>query len=159
METTLPTGETHQAVDVYPSLTYRDVPAALAWLERSFGLEPVVMGPRGGGGEVRFAAVRSGRGMVMVQPELPGDLHGEHAGRGWVYVVVDDPDIHHARAQAAGAEILGAPHDTLDGSQRGYSARDLEGNLWTFGTSRPEPPPGPARRGDRRAAAPTPLAS
>src|SRR3954452_20053882 len=104
METTLPTGETHQAVDVYPSLTYRDVPAALAWLERSFGLEPMIMGPGGGGDEV-----------------------------------------------------LGAPRDAADGTQRGYSARDLEGNLWTFGTSRPEPPP--PRRGDRRAAVPTPLAS
>src|SRR4051794_31720081 len=29
METTLGTGENHQAVDVYPSLTYRDVPAAV----------------------------------------------------------------------------------------------------------------------------------
>ncbi len=27
---------------------------------------------------------------------------------------------------------------TLDGTQRGYSARDLEGNLWTFGTAKPK---------------------
>lgn len=142
-------------MDVYPSLTYRDVPAALAWLERSFGLEPVVMGPRSGDDGLRFSAVGSRRGMVMIQPERPDDLHGAHVGRGWVYVVVDDPDIHHARAKAAGAEVLGPPHDAADGSQRGYSARDLEGNLWTFGTSRPELTTRPARR----AAAPTSLAS
>jgi quercetin dioxygenase-like cupin family protein len=29
----------------------------------------------------------------------------------------------------------------MDGRQRGFSARDLEGNLWTFGTSRPEAAP------------------
>ena len=124
-------------MDVYPSLTYRDVAAALKWLEASFGLEPLRFDEEGAE-EIRLAAVRHGRGMVMVQPELPEDLHGEHAGRGWVYVVVDDPDGHYRRAKAAGAEVLGEPHDAFDGSQRGYSARDLEGNLWSFGTSRPE---------------------
>jgi uncharacterized glyoxalase superfamily protein PhnB len=124
-------------MDVYPSLTYRDVAAALMWLEASFGLEPLRFDEEGAE-EIRLAAVRHGRGMVMVQPELPEDLHGEHAGRGWVYVVVDDPDEHYRRAKAAGAEVLGEPHDAFDGSQRGYSARDLEGNLWSFGTSRPE---------------------
>jgi uncharacterized glyoxalase superfamily protein PhnB len=74
----------------------------------------------------------------MIQPELPEDLHGNHAGQGWVYVVVTDPDAHYARAKAAGAEVLGEPHDAFDGRQRGYSARDPEGNLWSFGTSRPE---------------------
>jgi uncharacterized glyoxalase superfamily protein PhnB/mannose-6-phosphate isomerase-like protein (cupin superfamily) len=124
-------------MDVYPSLTYRDVRAALAWLEAAFGLEPVTF-DEDDGEEIRFAAVRHGRGMVMVQPELPQELHGEHAGRGWVYVVVDDPDAHFERARAAGAEVLGEPHDAMDGRQRGFSARDLEDNLWSFGTSRPE---------------------
>ena len=76
--------------------------------------------------------------MVMVQPELPDDLHGEHAGRGWVYVAVDNPDAHYRRAKAAGATVLGEPHGAMDERQRGYSARDLEGNLWSFGSSRPE---------------------
>jgi hypothetical protein len=39
--------------------------------------------------------------------------------------------------RAAGAEVLGEPHDAMGGAQRGYSARDLEGNLWSFGTARP----------------------
>ena len=79
--------------------------------------------------------------MVMMQPELPEDLHGEHAGRAWVYVAVDDPDAHYDRAKAAGAEVLGEPHDGMGGHQRGYSARDLEGSLWSFGTSKPESVP------------------
>lgn len=124
-------------MDVYPSLTYRDVEAALEQLERAFGLERVIF-DEPGSDKIRFAAVRHREGMVMVQPELPQDLHGEHAGRGWVYVVVDDPDAHYARAKAAGAETLGEPHGAMGGRQRGYSARDLEGNLWSFGTSRPE---------------------
>ena len=123
-------------MDVYPSLTYRDVPTALHWLERAFALEPVTFGTDGAG-ELLLAAVRSGRGLIVVRPERPDDLHGEHAGRGWVYVVVEDPDVHHARAEAAGAEVLEAPHDERQGRERGYSARDLEGNLWSFGTSPP----------------------
>lgn len=74
----------------------------------------------------------------MVQPEMAKDLHGEHAGRGWVYVMVDDPDAHHARAAKSGvAEILNDPHDAFDGDQRGYSARDREGNLWSFASMSP----------------------
>jgi hypothetical protein len=46
-------------------------------------------------------------------------------------------DLGNARAKAAGVEVLGEPHDAMEGTMRGYSARDLEGNLWSFGTDRP----------------------
>jgi uncharacterized glyoxalase superfamily protein PhnB len=66
-----------------------------------------------------------------VRPEEPmGD------GQGWVYVVVDDVHGHYERASRA-VEILNEPHDAFDGAQRGYSARDREGNLWSFGTMSP----------------------
>jgi uncharacterized glyoxalase superfamily protein PhnB len=45
---------------------------------------------------------------------------------------VEDPDEHYARALANGASVTGEPHSTPDGLQRGYSAHDREGNLWTF---------------------------
>jgi hypothetical protein len=32
--------------------------------------------------------------------------------------------------------LLALEHSTPDGEQRGYSARDREGNLWTFGVKR-----------------------
>lgn len=53
-----------------------------------------------------------------------------------VYVVVDDPDSHHAAAVGAGARIVRELQDTDYGS-REYSARDPEGNLWSFGTYDP----------------------
>ncbi len=52
------------------------------------------------------------------------------------YVVVADADAHHARAAAAGAEVLEAPADRPYGG-REYLARDPEGNLWSFGTYDP----------------------
>jgi uncharacterized glyoxalase superfamily protein PhnB len=57
-------------------------------------------------------------------------------GVGSAYVVVDDPDAHHERARAAGAEILMGLTDQPYGS-REYTARDPEGVLWSFGTYDP----------------------
>jgi len=53
-----------------------------------------------------------------------------------IYVVVDDPDAHYDHARAAGAQIV---HDLADQpyGSREYSARDPEGNLWSFGTYDP----------------------
>jgi uncharacterized glyoxalase superfamily protein PhnB len=123
-------------MDIYPSLTYRDVEAALAFLTEAFGLEVDEIG-RDASGAVRNASLRLGEGRVLVQRDLPEELHGSHLGQGWVYVSVADSDAHFARARAAGAQVLGDPHDSFDGTLRGYSARDPEGNLWSFGTDRP----------------------
>jgi uncharacterized glyoxalase superfamily protein PhnB len=123
-------------VEVYPSLTYRDLVSAVESLERAFGfiVEDRVTDEQGA---LRMAAARRGEGRVLLQPDLPDELHGSHAGQGWVYVAVADPGAHLMHAQAAGAEVLGDPHDAIDGTQRGYSARDPEGNLWSFGVDRP----------------------
>lgn len=48
-----------------------------------------------------------------------------------VLVRVDSIDAHHARAAAAGAEIL-SPPTTYPFGERQYSARDLGGHRWTF---------------------------
>jgi uncharacterized glyoxalase superfamily protein PhnB len=53
-----------------------------------------------------------------------------------IYLVVADPGAHHERARAAGAEIVRELTDEDYGS-REYSARDPEGNLWSFGTYDP----------------------
>ena len=53
-----------------------------------------------------------------------------------IYVRVADPDAHHARAKAAGAEIVMGLVDQEYGS-REYAARDPEGYLWCFGTYQP----------------------
>ena len=52
-----------------------------------------------------------------------------------VYVVVDDPDTHYTRAKTAGAEIT-RELENSDWGSRGYSAKDLEGHHWSFGTYR-----------------------
>lgn len=128
------------AQDIYPVLQYRDAHAAIEWLERAFGFEraQVHTGPDG---SVAHAELRYGDGLIMLGGASGSERFGDHVGQEWMYVVVDDPDAHHDRAKAAEAEIVYELTDQDYGS-RDYSARDLEGNLWSFGTYRPEAPIG-----------------
>jgi uncharacterized glyoxalase superfamily protein PhnB len=122
---------------IYPVLQYRDARVAIEWLERAFGFEPVNVydGPDG---SVVHAELRYGQGMIMIGSSEHGEDggFGDHTGQGWAYVVVDNADAHHDQARTAGAEIVRELEDQEYGS-RDYSARDPEGNLWSFGTYRP----------------------
>jgi uncharacterized glyoxalase superfamily protein PhnB len=119
---------------VFPTLTYDDADAALEFLTNAFGAEQHAV-YRDENGTIHHAEVRLGNGIVMF-----GAARGAAAaslGRGGdIYVVVSDPDAHCARAQSGGAEIVRDLHDEPYGS-REYSARDLEGNTWHFGTYQP----------------------
>jgi uncharacterized glyoxalase superfamily protein PhnB len=124
---------------VYPCLTYHDVRRAITWLQAAFGLQGEPLAPAGASDEepLEHAMLRTGSGgMILVESERPGELHGPHAGRGWVYVTVTDADTHYRHAVAAGAHVLGEPHN-FGGGFRGYSVTDPEQNLWTFGTATP----------------------
>ena len=90
---------------------------------------------RGDDGRIQHAELRSGNGLVMLR-SASGEQPATRGRAGGIYVVVDDPDAHCARALAAGAEITRDLHDTDYGS-REYGAKDPEGNAWFFGTYQP----------------------
>ncbi len=123
--------------NIFPALRYKNGPAALEWLARAFGFEKqmVVPGPEGA---IAHAQMKLGPGVIM----LGSGKHGPGTDNPWdtakqgIYVYVADVDAHYARAKAAGAEIVMELEDTDYGS-RGYSVRDLEGHLWSFGTYHP----------------------
>jgi uncharacterized glyoxalase superfamily protein PhnB len=119
-----------------PTVWYDDAPAALAWLERAFGFEKLVVIP-GENGAITHAELRLGPGVVMLSSSKPSDQATLGHARQAVSVVIADPDRHHAQAVAAGARIVQPIADTHYGS-RGYSAHDVEGRVWTFGTYRPQ---------------------
>jgi uncharacterized glyoxalase superfamily protein PhnB len=120
----------------YPSFRYEDAPAAIEWLQRAFGFEAEMVVDGEQEGQVTHAQLRFGDGMIMLG-STRGDESDSHVGQGWTYVAVaGDIDAHHERARAAGAEITREPEDQEYGS-RDYSAKDLEGNVWSFGTYRP----------------------
>ena len=54
-------------------------------------------------------------------------------GVGAVYVIVTDPDALYERAKTHGAVISREMRDEDYGS-RGFTARDPEGVIWSFGT-------------------------
>lgn len=124
----------------YPALRYTDARAAITWLERAFGFTPAVVHD-GPDGTIAHAELRYGGGMVGFGSEPAGgdDPFGVRAGLGWTYVAVDADAVEalHERAVAAGAEVVMGLTDTDYGS-RDFSVRDPEGNLWSFGTYRPE---------------------
>jgi len=121
---------------IFPVLKYDDARAAIEFLEAAFGFErhAVYDGEDGG---VAHAELRLGDEYVMLGSTSEGDdRFNQGAGRYSLYVVVDDPDAHLARAKEAGASIERELTDQDYGS-REYTARDPEGNLWSFGTYRP----------------------
>jgi uncharacterized glyoxalase superfamily protein PhnB len=125
---------------VWPTLRARDARTLIRFLVDAFGFEETVVYGDGDvvqhaqlswppGGGVMLGSVREGQAEDS-WPVPPGSFGA--------YVVTDDPDGVHARAAAAGAEIIDGLHETDYGS-RDFAARDPEGNRWSFGTYRGEP--------------------
>jgi uncharacterized glyoxalase superfamily protein PhnB len=128
-------------LSVYPALRYKDAKEAIALLKEAFGFTEIAV-YENEDGTVAHAELAYGNGVVMLGTAKDEGAYGQaarHLGPTSVYVVVDDPDAHHARAVASGAKIVMPLTDTDYGS-RDYIARDAEGNLWCFGTYAPELP-------------------
>ncbi|HEY7549390.1 MAG TPA: VOC family protein [Hyphomicrobiaceae bacterium] len=126
-----------------PILRYRDVPAAVTWLCRAFGMQ-VHRIVTDSVGAARYAELTVGSGMLMVAPiedTVFGKLLVQPDEIGGVetqicYLRVANARAHHARAKAAGAVVIIDPeHESNNG--RGYSCRDPEGHVWNFGTYDP----------------------
>lgn len=125
-----------------PCLRYADATAAIAWLCEAFSFEEHLVVPTDDGG-VAHAQLTLGSAMIMLgsaRADAFGELHGLPAELGAVtqsaYVVVPEIDAHYERAVAAGAEIV-MPIKDEDYGGRAYSARDLEGHVWNFGSYDP----------------------
>lgn len=124
-------------MSVYPTLRYTDPEAAVALLRDAFGFTVGHL-HRDDAGVIGHGELFHDGGGVLIGPRTDGDRFA--TGKAVIYVVVADPDAHHARALAAGAEIAYDLVDQPYGS-REYAAADAEGNIWSFGTYRPSPPP------------------
>ncbi|MDQ5807320.1 MAG: VOC family protein [Actinomycetota bacterium] len=123
---------------VFPILQYRDAKAAIDFLERAFGFERAAV-HEDEAGAVAHAELKRDSAYVMVSTHRPDSEFGRIApppGSAAVYVATEGVDELHDRAKAAGAEIAMSLRDTDYGS-RDFSARDPEGNVWSFGTYAP----------------------
>jgi uncharacterized glyoxalase superfamily protein PhnB len=129
------------ASSIWPCLTYRDAPAAIEFLTTAFGFEARAVYTRDDDPTVvEHAELRwpLGGGVMFGTAGKDDGPYGRRApGNDAVYVVCADPDALFARATAAGAEVVRGLLDEDYGS-RGFTVRDPEGNLWSFGTYRGE---------------------
>lgn len=128
---------------VIPCLRYRNAPEAIEWLCLAFGFEKQLMVPEEGN-RIAHAQLTFGNGMIML-----GSIHDNALGRLMkqpdeidgsetqsAYIVVRDADAHYERAKAGGSRIVMEIKDN-DYGGRGYTCRDLEGHLWSFGSYDP----------------------
>ena len=117
---------------ISPYLNYEDTGAMMEWLARAFGLVER-HSQRGSDGVVMHAEMALEDGVVMMGS--PGGSFRNPKRLGQVtqslYVYIDDPDAHCARARQAGAEIIEDPADQPYGDRR-YGACDPEGHHWYF---------------------------
>ncbi|MCB1928837.1 MAG: VOC family protein [Rhodocyclaceae bacterium] len=128
---------------IVPTLRYRDAPAAIEWLCRAFGFERHLV-VTDDDGVVEHAQLTFDGAMIMLGSvrQSPFDAVQTTPATvgGWVtqspYVIVSSIDAHHARAIAAGAEIV-LPLAAQDYGGKHYACRDPEGHLWNFGSYDP----------------------
>lgn len=118
---------------IIPQLPYADTLAAIEWLERAFGFREIrearIETPGGAHAEMVL-----GSGRIMLSS--PGG-HGafppkaEGSPSTLICVYVDDVDVHHANARAAGAAVVSPLEDKFYGD-RVYEVLDCEGHRWSF---------------------------
>jgi len=126
-----------------PVMQYRDVAGAIAWLCRAFGFEQQ-QAVRGPDGSILYAVVTFANAMIMLGPvrrteldrlmKQPDEIGGAETQS--CYLIVEDADAHFERAMAAGATVVFDLKE-YDHGGRGYSCRDPEGHIWSFGTYDP----------------------
>lgn len=120
-------------------ICYARPAAAARWLAAAFGFtspDPLPEGPdplpEGEHGHP-WIEFRVGNCLLMLfkrEGPLPDGTPPTH--KPWIYV--DDLDAHFARAEAAGAKIVGGIRQT---GFRAYTAQDLEGYEWVFAQAAP----------------------
>jgi uncharacterized glyoxalase superfamily protein PhnB len=128
---------------VFPAILYEDAPRAIAFLCDAFGF--TVHAVHADGDIVHNAQLVLAGNIVMLSSaqRQARDNYGMASIRAaggvspvCLCVVTADPDAHHARALAAGAQIIEPPFDYPYGG-RGYCVKDSEGLPWSFGTYDP----------------------
>jgi len=131
------------SASLIPCLRYRDLASSIDWLCRAFGFE-CQRQYRDEQVGITHAQLAFGNGMLMVGPVVdseygqqlrqPDEIGG--ASTQGIYVIVNSADALYAQAKAAGAQIVVELKDE-DYGGRGFTCRDIEGHLWSFGTYDP----------------------
>jgi uncharacterized glyoxalase superfamily protein PhnB len=129
--------KTTPASTVWPVLAFKDARAAIRFLVDVFGFEETLVVPDDNDDSlIVHAELRwpQGGGVMLGSTGMGDDAFSTlPPGVNSVYVVTNEPDALFDRATAVGAEVARGLRNEDYGS-RGFTVRDPEGNLWSFGT-------------------------
>lgn len=127
-----------------PAMSYKDANAAVDFLTKAFGFNEHFV-YRDENKKVHHAELSLGNAMVMIGPQRTESEFGKMTGTPaqanglntqTAYIIIDDVDNHYKNAKANGAEIVLDIKDE-DYGGRGYSCKDPEGYIWSFGSYNP----------------------
>ena len=127
-----------------PNLIYSEANAAVSFLKKAFGFKERGV-YKDDNGKIFHAQLVLGKALIMVNPfnpdsafgkmlNLPKNLEGYNTQT--PYFIIENVDEHYKNAKANGAEIVMDIKDE-DYGGRGYSCKDPEGNIWSFGSYNP----------------------
>ena len=119
---------------ITPYLIVNDGAAAIAFYTKAFGAQELFRMPRPDG-KLGHAEIKIGDSIVMLADEAPAHLAKSPQSYGGtpvsLMIYVTDVDATASQAVAAGAVVTRPVQDQFYGD-RTYSARDLEGHVWSF---------------------------
>ena len=126
---------------IFPALRYQDAVSAIKWLCEKIGFEEHVV--YASDGIVHHAQLKHGNGYIMVSSSR-NNAYDEHIripknidniNTQSCYIFVDNLQQHYDEVSAKGVEIVLPLTKEDHGS--GYTCRDPEGYLWSFGDYNP----------------------
>ncbi|BBG01837.1 MULTISPECIES: VOC family protein [Pseudonocardia] len=123
-------------MSIHTTLRYDDPRAAIDFLTAALGFRQLGT-HTGDGGVIAHAELAWDDGDDTAVLALGARRAGDRfdTGRAVLYLTCDDPDALHARAVAAGAQVVMEPVDQDYGS-REFAVADPEGNVFSAGTYR-----------------------
>lgn len=129
---------TARASAVWPSFQARDALAMIEFLTSVYGFSRTAV--YADGGTVAHAQLDWPEGGgVMLGSYKPDAEWSREPGTAGFYVATDRVEDLYRRVSGSAATIIRPLQDTEYGS-REFACADPEGNLWSFGTYRGEPP-------------------
>lgn len=128
---------------IIPTMRYKNARAAIEWLCNTFGFEKHLI-VEGEENSIAHAQLTYGNSMIMLSSEneteygqwvkTPENLNGNNTQA--PYIIVEKIDELYKRVVASDAKILIALKDE-DYGGRGFTCKDIEGYLWSFGSYDP----------------------
>lgn len=121
---------------IWAAVHYEDALAAIRFAVETFGFEEQIVVTGADGTTVVHSQLRWPEGgIVQFGTADPDNVFSHRPGDQSLYVVTADPGSVWERCVAAGLEVVREPHSPdYDPDGTGFTVRDREGNLWSFGT-------------------------